>query len=304
MKSIKLLIWNTVFKWHVQLIQKPDTRKMKYKSTICLIFKNEAPFLREWIEYHKMIGIAHFYLYNNNSDDNYIEILDPYIKKGWVTLIDWPYMQQQKEAYKDCWDRFKDECNWICYLDADEFICMKNERDINDWLVKYAKFPSVHLYWRMFGTSGVLNHDDQKLVTEQYTSCQERLFLYGKNFINTRYEVANWDFIGVHHFPCSWYSFFGKKIRMQSIGSLGHIEAPFEYWDKKGVPIHDIQINHYFCKAWNLMEKKMVRTDVAFKEGPAKNIEEYFYKSEEKCITKDYTIQRYLIRLHNNLKIK
>ena len=37
----------------------------KYKLSICAIFKNEANYLKEWIEYHRMVGVEHFYLYNS-----------------------------------------------------------------------------------------------------------------------------------------------------------------------------------------------------------------------------------------------
>ena len=50
----------------------------RYPLAICAIFKNEAPWLKEWIIYHhKVLGVKHFYLYNNDSTDNFIEILSP-----------------------------------------------------------------------------------------------------------------------------------------------------------------------------------------------------------------------------------
>ena len=61
----------------------------KYKFAICSMFKNEAKFLKEWIEFHRLIGAEHFYLYNNESTDNYLEVLKPYIDKNIVELIDW-----------------------------------------------------------------------------------------------------------------------------------------------------------------------------------------------------------------------
>ncbi len=54
----------------------------KYYISICSIFKNEAKYFEEWLEYHLMIGVDHFYLYNNFSEDNYYEILEKYIKSG------------------------------------------------------------------------------------------------------------------------------------------------------------------------------------------------------------------------------
>ena len=32
----------------------------KYQVSICAIFKNEAKYLKEWIEFHKIIGVEHF----------------------------------------------------------------------------------------------------------------------------------------------------------------------------------------------------------------------------------------------------
>jgi hypothetical protein len=33
--------------------------------SICAIFRHEAPYLREWIEFHKLIGAERFFLYDN-----------------------------------------------------------------------------------------------------------------------------------------------------------------------------------------------------------------------------------------------
>ena len=51
---------------------------------ICAIIKNKAPYLKEWIEYHKLKGIKKFLLYDNESEDNTYKILESYILKGTV----------------------------------------------------------------------------------------------------------------------------------------------------------------------------------------------------------------------------
>lgn len=38
------------------------------------MFYNEAKFLKEWLDYHLVIGVGHFYLYNNNSTDDYMPV--------------------------------------------------------------------------------------------------------------------------------------------------------------------------------------------------------------------------------------
>ena len=62
-----------------------------------------------------MIGIEHFYLYNNNSEDDYRTVLNPYIERGLVTLIEWPYNQGQIKAYKHFYDSFRQETQWVSF---------------------------------------------------------------------------------------------------------------------------------------------------------------------------------------------
>lgn len=52
-----------------------------YLSVAC-IAKNEGPYIREWIEYHKIVGVERFYFYDNDSSDNTREVLEPYIRGG------------------------------------------------------------------------------------------------------------------------------------------------------------------------------------------------------------------------------
>lgn len=73
-----------------------NTRKSypMYNLVICAIFKNEARYLKEWVEYHRMVGVEHFYLYNNDSTDNYKEELKYYLDNNIVTLTDVPGEKQ------------------------------------------------------------------------------------------------------------------------------------------------------------------------------------------------------------------
>jgi hypothetical protein len=51
----------------------------KYYLSVGAIFRNEARFLPEWIEYHRLHGVDHFYLFNNLSEDDYKAALKPYV---------------------------------------------------------------------------------------------------------------------------------------------------------------------------------------------------------------------------------
>ena len=60
--------------------------------SICAVFRNEAPYLREWIEFHRIVGVEKFFLFNNRSEDDYKSVLTPYIESGLVELTQWPHL--------------------------------------------------------------------------------------------------------------------------------------------------------------------------------------------------------------------
>jgi Glycosyltransferase family 92 len=54
------------------------------------MIKNERPWIREWIEFYLMMGVDHFLIYDDSSNDRPREILGHYIDTGLLTHIIWP----------------------------------------------------------------------------------------------------------------------------------------------------------------------------------------------------------------------
>jgi len=156
--------------------------------SVCAIFKNEAPWLTEWLNYHhKVLGVSHFYLYNNDSSDQYEEVLKPYIDRGVVELIEWgsedpshatvgaymdaPWSSFQLGAYNDCLkNRALGKTHWVAMIDIDEFIVpLKGVRAFYD-LLRTAERKgkgSIQLFWRVFGTSDIANLQKGERLTEK-----------------------------------------------------------------------------------------------------------------------------------------
>ena len=300
----RMLFYNTVIKSYIMAFGRNDNRILSHRVSLCLIFKNEAPFLKEWLDYHLCIGVDHFYLYNNNSDDNYREVLEKYIKNGFVTLIDFPYQAAQFKAYKDCYTRFRNDSNWICFLDADEFICPISKSNINDWINDFSKWHAINVQWVMFGTGGVLKHNYSMNVIEQYFSSQPNLNRHGKCFVNTRFDIANWDTSFVHHHTYMKRRVFGVNMVVPAVNQFKYRCTMDKIWGggKDKLRNASIQINHYFTKSWDIYSAKMHKTDVFYKRNPKESID-YFYKYEEQCASRNYTILRFLIRLKRYQKL-
>ena len=294
----KLLFCNFLLR---PFLRRPKYEK-KYRISICGIFKNEAPFLKEWIEFHEMIGVEHFYLYNNNSEDNYDEILRSYIDRGLVTLIDWPYNQAQMKAYKNFYETYRHETQWVSFLDIDEFFCPKRDVTLTEWLCKHDKYPVILFYWRMFGTSNILEHDYSKLVIEQFVVSWKHYDTCGKCLINTDYDIAFFD-SSTHHETTVKYKWLGIRINIIPANIFGHfVRGRFHWGDEKKCDKADIQINHYWTKGWDVYSKKRQLTDVFFEENPKKDLD-YFYYHEDRNVSVDYIIFRYLIRLKIKMNI-
>ncbi|KAL2240600.1 UNVERIFIED_CONTAM: Glycosyltransferase family 92 protein [Sesamum indicum] len=47
----------------------PRSRDKQQKMCVCTMLRNQAGFLPEWIMYHARIGVQHWFIYDNNSDD-------------------------------------------------------------------------------------------------------------------------------------------------------------------------------------------------------------------------------------------
>lgn len=270
----------------------PQISEKMYNVSICAIFKNEAPYLREWIEFNHIIGIEHFYLYNNNSEDDYESVLKPYIESGLVTLIDWPQNQKQMECYMECIDNYASKTKWLGFIDIDEFIVPKSTDSIYEFLKPFEKKAgSVNIYWRLFGTSGKVDRNLTGFVCEDFITCWSKYCDIGKCFYNTafQFDKNSKHSLQLHH--KFWANYKGMDI------------PPVNIFHKLCVGNRNIaktndfpiQINHYFTKSYKEYSMKRAKGDVYFEINP--HDKAYFYEHEMKSTSTDYSAYKYLIKL-------
>ncbi len=158
----------------------------EYEVAVCAIFKNCKPYLREWIEFHRLIGVEHFYLYNNTSTDHPEDVLLTYVEQGIVTLIDWPNQREaewkkvpdsryawvyttQVAAYNHCKNLALGKAKWLAVIDTDEFIVPMHSESLIPFLRKHEHDAGLSIYWQVYGTSGVYDIPFNKLMIELLT---------------------------------------------------------------------------------------------------------------------------------------
>ena len=131
-----------------------DHTPPRYYLAVCAIAKNEGPYFKEWIEWHRQQGVEKFYVYDNESTDCTKAALEPYIASGLVEYRYWPGQKQQLAAYDDCFERHRLETRWLAVIDLDEFIVPVKDRTIPDFLRRMEKFSVVEVNWLVYGSSG------------------------------------------------------------------------------------------------------------------------------------------------------
>jgi hypothetical protein len=87
----------------------------------CTMIHNGAKFLSEWIHYHAHLGVRHFFLYDNNSDDDLDDVIKTLNPKFNITKQPWPWVKTQEGAFSHCALTSQASCKWMLFADVDEF---------------------------------------------------------------------------------------------------------------------------------------------------------------------------------------
>jgi Glycosyltransferase family 92 len=120
----------------------------------CAVFHNEARYLREWLEFHRIVGVERFFLYNNASTDDSLDVLAPYLAEQVVVLHDWPTpAPDQRQVFDDCLRLHRDDARWIAFIDVDEFLFSPTGEMLDVLLPEYERWPGVCVQWAMFSVT-------------------------------------------------------------------------------------------------------------------------------------------------------
>jgi hypothetical protein len=254
----------------------------KVTLSICAIMKYEAPYLLEWLEFHKIVGVQKFYLYDNGGGIDSAGILHPYLKSGEVVLHDWPVALGQLPAYAHCLQTYSQASEWIAFIDLDEFLFPTVGDDLKAILGEFATAPGVGVNWLMFGTSG---HSVRPagLQIENFTKRAEINFP-GNQHIKS---IVRPDRV----FPPTDPHFFNCKDDTESTVTEEFLPLSSAMTDY--VSVGKLRINHYFTRSREDMYQKMLRGRAC--DATSRTWD--FLESGDRNEVEDLTIHRFLPQL-------
>ena len=140
------------------LLRETAEAKFKYYCSLCLITRDENEYLEEWLRWHILQGVEHFYIYDHGSKQPVREQVEGLGEEiaGKVTVIDWSgsHRDAQPDAYNDCLARFRGESRWIGFIDTDEQIEVKTGQTLPQFLKGYEEYAGVFAVWVTYGACG------------------------------------------------------------------------------------------------------------------------------------------------------
>lgn len=262
-----------------------SVKRKKYELSVVCAIKNEADDLLEWLHFHRLAGVDHFYLYDNGSTDESRAIIESF---PWPEMITYHYVDGdfgQRRAFHHAIDSYRNSSEWCAFIDADEFLYPVEGNSIKDVLKDVASAPAVAVHWLNFGSNG---HEErpQGLCIESFA------------------RRAPDDF--PDHYVMK------SIVRPDSIVSYLHPHQSLVlgcYVQEDGTPVFPIggrcsvprhrrlAINHYYTKSRQQLLKKRERGRPLGEGDPARIRAMEFFTLRDRNDVEDLTIQKFLPEL-------
>ncbi|MBS4168467.1 glycosyltransferase family 92 protein [Parachlamydia sp. AcF125] len=271
-----------------------DTPSQKYFLSVGAIIQNEAIYLKEWIEYHKLLGAEHFWIYNHLSTDHYLEVLEPYIRSGEVELIEWgvkKFPACQLTAYEDCLKQAKDRTEWLALIDVDEFFVPHQHPSMKAFLAEFEPFSQILINWQLFGTSNIQSLPKNALLTEHLT------YKFPAHFVDPSWNGNQYvkAIVRPSHveFPVVSCHYFHLKPHCTTVNGVKQIVPPNTTVSE--IHVENIQLNHYWFRTLDYFHQvKIGRRQGVGEKYPAEKVD-YLLKMGH--AEQDFSIQRFLPKL-------
>jgi hypothetical protein len=182
------------------------------KILLCCIGRQENKYIREFVEYYKILGVSNICLFDNNYDgeEDFKDVIGDYVDNGFVIIKDYRNKKEcQLDAYEECYKTYGELYDWIMFFDIDEFMFINCSKTIGEYLSReeFANFDMVHINWVMFGDGGsarcgdggVLERIKEHLPIEQKTNYTIPDTFHCKSII--RGGIKNFKWEGTPHTP-------------------------------------------------------------------------------------------------------
>jgi Glycosyltransferase family 92 len=244
-EALMLICWEDAQFWaDDDDARRPREGPPDHYLAACAIYRDEARYLVEWLEFHRLVGFERFFLYDNLSSDDHLEVLEPYIDEGVVVVHEWPEVPGQLPAYDHCLGAHGAEARWIGFFDIDEFVFSPTYRPVPEILRDYEQWPGVAVNLPRFGTSGHRTRPDGLVIENYVTRLETRAELTVKSIV---------DPAAVDHAMNSHQFAYRRRTAVNENGYPVHGTLT------KSASYERLRANHYYSKSEEELRAKHTR---------------------------------------------
>jgi hypothetical protein len=244
---------------------------MANDAVICCVALHEEKYLDEWMNYHFKLGFHKIYIYDN-SDDNCLA----HMNSNKIVVIHFPGKVQQMNSYNHFFQNYSTRHRWCAVIDCDEFIVLKEDGNIIEFLQKYLQTGALGINWVLFGSNGHQEYSNEP-VLKRFTRRQHDINQHIKCIVCCA-DVLQYS--QPHHPTIMTNNTSVKDVN----GNI--IYGPFN-------PLADdniCQLNHYFTKSRGEFETKRLRGRADCNEiRPVTNFSQHDFNDVE-----DLTAMRFM----------
>jgi hypothetical protein len=203
---------------------------------VCIIVKDEARYIEEWLAFHLLQGVNRILVYENGSSDETLEILHRAAVNAPITIIDWS-------------DRPGD---FVAFIDADEFLHAGSEQSATEALQSFSSDVSaIAVNQRVFGSSGLVDYDPT-LVTTRFVRCTEDSYIENQWFktIARPEQVVEFDSVHSVIIKSGTYAMSDGADLTRGTDHPGHANR---------IACGPLTLNHYMLRSLDEFRQKQKR---------------------------------------------
>jgi hypothetical protein len=284
-----------------------------YNIVIATMNSNEID-INEWVVHNILLGFEHIFIYDDNSNPKIIDIInelpDNFKEKVTINRLDSHYEimkgeyttdeEKNKLLYFDneIYQRHKSNkqrylmnyflkthkhiSKYCFFCDIDEFIYLRDDVTIHDYLLKMSLYDIIYIPWIYYGTSFYI--DKPKGLLLDNFRCHGSGYTCGKSIV----KMSNLDEI----------------ICIHIINNVNTNLSYYEY-DRKSplftIPIH---INHYICKSYKSVLRKKKEHCLGQTNDFQRTIPQILFfgiGNGLNCILNNHIMEKYVNNINNVL---
>lgn len=262
------------------------------KLGITTIQRNRAPWIKEWVAFHYLVGFRKFYIFLHKCSDETEKILTELKKKFDIEILtvdlglEWPMLK----CYQDSYINYGNTVDWMAFIDADEFLFPTQADSMTEALSEFngKQISALGVYWSCFGSSGYIE-EPQGLIIENY-----------------RYRPAH-NFKANRHIKSIVRGGQNKSVQTSN---THFFQTPLGTWDENLRPIaggltnyeplyKKFCINHYTCQSRSFFLN--VKSKFSMPDGSG-TPDESSWEEHDKNEVFDNSMDKFIEPLKNILK--